>query len=34
MTDTQAVKAPEVCTRCWTVKSRTGECVCDALDRK
>jgi hypothetical protein len=26
-------RRPEVCTRCWTVKSNTGECVCDALDR-
>ncbi len=24
----------EVCPRCWTVKSNTGECVCDAIDRK
>jgi hypothetical protein len=34
MADTQAVKPAEVCTKCWTVKSKTGECVCDALDRK
>lgn len=34
MADTQAVRPAEVCTTCWTVKSNTGECVCDALDRK
>lgn len=34
MANTSTVKPPEVCTKCWTVKSKTGECVCDALDRK
>lgn len=34
MAEIQTAKTPEVCPRCWTVKSRTGECVCDALDRK
>ncbi len=27
-------RQPEVCPFCWTVKSSTGECVCDALDRR